>query len=151
MKGITHQAIGMNQPPIAQPGPSLGFCRPSASLFFAARYSQMIRSTKVARPTRPDSRIIAAGSALASFTAFVSKTSPPVSLSPRTRKWLSTPMINTTVSTMWAENSHVSAVVRPRRLRHRAGGVDAADGAPPGSGLRRALGVVPGRRCGGRR
>jgi hypothetical protein len=43
-------------------------------------------------------------------------------------------MINTTVSTMWAENSHVSAVVRPRRLRHLAGGVYAADGAPPGCG-----------------
>ncbi len=134
MNGITKFASGMNQPPIAQPGPSRGFCRPSASLFFAARYSQMISSTKMARATRPDSRIIAAASALASFTAFVSKTSPRVSLSPRTRRWLNTPMINTTVSTMWAANSQVSAVVRPRRLRHLAGGVYAADGAPPGCG-----------------
>src|SRR5881275_402669 len=41
-------------------------------------------------------------------------------------------MINTTVSAMWAENSHVSAVVIPRRLRHLAGGPYAVDGAPAG-------------------
>jgi len=40
-------------------------------------------------------------------------------------------MINTTVSTMWAAKSHVSAVVMPRRLRHLAGGPYAVDGAPP--------------------
>jgi hypothetical protein len=40
-------------------------------------------------------------------------------------------MINTTVSTMWAANSHVSADVMPRRLRHLAGGAYGADGAPP--------------------
>ena len=42
-------------------------------------------------------------------------------------------MINTTVSTMWAGNSHVAAVVRPRKL-HRAQAVYAADEAPPGWG-----------------
>ena len=73
----------------------------------------MIRSTKMAMATMPDRMIIAAASPLASLTAFVSKTSPPVSLSLSTRRWLNTPMINTNVRTMWAANSHVSAVVMP--------------------------------------
>jgi hypothetical protein len=41
-------------------------------------------------------------------------------------------MINTAVSAMWAENSHVSVVVTPRRLRHLAGGAYVPVGAPPG-------------------
>src|SRR6266516_2107211 len=149
MNGITKFANGMNHPPIAQPGPSRGFCRPSASLFFAARYSQMIRSTKIAIATMPDRMIIAAASPLASLTAFVSKTSPPVSLSLSTRRWLNTPMINTTVSTMWAENSHVSADVIPRRLRHLAGGPYAVDGAPPGGDGAVPSAKYPGGGAGG--
>jgi hypothetical protein len=138
MNGITHQARGMNQPPMAHPGPSLGFWRPSASLFFAARYSQMISSTKIAIVTSPLSITIDAGNVCASFTALVLKTNPPCSWSFRTVRWWITPMINNTDNPMWTRNSTVSALVRPRRLRHCAvgaypsGGVpQPADGAPP--------------------
>jgi len=58
-------------------------------------------------------------------------------------------MINTTVSTMWAENSHVSAVVIPRRLRHLAGGPYAVDGAPPGGDGAVPSAKYPGGGAGG--
>src|SRR5262249_7181622 len=125
MNGITRLAMGMNQPPIAHPGPSLGFIGPSASLFFAARYSQMTSSTKMASATSPDRMIIEAANALASFTAFVSKTRPPDSLSPSTRRWLNTPMINTAGGPAGGADTHVRAGGMPCTLRHPGRGPEA--------------------------
>ncbi len=45
--GITRLARGMNQPPIDHPGPKRAPGRSSASLFFAARNSQMMNSTTI--------------------------------------------------------------------------------------------------------
>src|SRR5215213_2674351 len=118
--GMTRLARGINHPAIAHPGFSLGYTRPRASLFFAARNVQMMISTRI---TNERSSMIAAAAPTRSSASLALRTrsmlSPWSMISLRALMRAANATTPNTAAAAARARKTTSAVVRPCKLRHR--------------------------------